>query len=122
MHAEQRRERGHLVAAPWQAELAPGDVFLRVEGDLLIYCEIWPVGEGPGITLTEAERDHDRWIFDQPHMRNKRNCMCYSAVCPSGELGSVDVRTAVAKSSPEELREARAAWLGRPDVARDGEL
>ena len=60
----------------WQRQTAAGDCFWIVESDGL---EIF------GEVLSDYSAI--------PHRRNFRECRCYSAVCPKGEIGDIHVAT-----------------------------
>jgi len=60
----------------WQRQIKVGECFWIREADgLEIFGEV--IGDYNGI----------------PHRRNFRECRCYSAICPEGEVGDIHVAT-----------------------------
>lgn len=91
---------------PWQKELKPGDYFIRLypfhAGEILVIYGL----------IYESPYEEDRAYFAQPHMRNKRLAMCYSAVELLGEIGTVHISTMHIKITKDQFEAARARGFG----------
>jgi hypothetical protein len=82
----------------WQTEMKDGDHFIRVIDNLVIYGKIVPL-----------EYEEDRYLYNQPHMKNIRWAMCYSYICEEGEPGGVHVNYMTFKLTPEQFEAAKNA-------------
>ena len=74
---EEARKAADARVKPWQAALKPGDRFINLAEDLVIFGEVLET-------------------YEEPRLKHYRFCRCFSVACPEGELGDVHVSTIAA--------------------------
>jgi hypothetical protein len=96
------QSNARMQAAPttdWQQEMKPGDHFVRlmeVGGhDVDVYGEVLDIKDEEDAALLRSRPD-------------LRMCMCYSKLCPDGEMGTVFISTMSYRISRDLFRVARA--------------
>ena len=88
---EKRMEQADARVKPWQAEIKPGDYFVRNSPHgFNIYGEI-----------LEEEEPRDK------HLQYYRLCRGYSVACPEGEMGDIHVSQIEALISRETFEAMR---------------
>lgn len=110
-HLRQERDQADSQVQPWQAELKPGDHFIR-----LIPLEDGPVAVYGEVVEPDYDDEDGPNLYDQPHMKNVRFTRCFSMMCPGGELGDTHVATMGRKLSKVQFN--LAAKMGWPSDAR----
>ena len=91
---EECRKAADARVKPWQAALKPGERFIYLAEDLLIFGEVLET-------------------YEEERLKHYRFCRCYSVACPEGELGDVHVSVVLAPVSRaffEAMREQ--GWQG----------
>lgn len=93
------REEADKHVQPFQADLRPGDFFIRYlsDEDLVIWGEIL------------EPHPEDAHLYEQPHMANYRSTRCFSLACPEGEIGDIHVVTVTTAIGRAQFEAARAA-------------
>ncbi len=106
---EEARNKADNSVESWQAEMKDGDHFIRVCEDLVIYGKIIPL-----------EYEEDRYIYNQPRMKNVRWSMCYSYLCEEGEPGGIHVANMAFKLSAKQFEAAKnAEWPNKLEFIYD---
>lgn len=99
---EQARVAAAARVEPWQAELKPGDHFVRIE----------VVGPGHAVAIYGEILE----TYSEPRLEHYRFTRCFSVVMPEGELGDTHVSVMQKKLSPSQFNLARE-W-GFPSDSR----
>jgi hypothetical protein len=79
------------------SELRHGDYFIRLWGEVVIYCQVSEHTEYSEDTPVIEERRKYGFVFGK----------CYSVLCPEGEYGDTSVGDIKAKITPETFERAR---------------
>jgi hypothetical protein len=92
------REEADSHVQPFQADLRPGDFFVRFpDYDLVIWGEIL------------EPHPEDAPLYAEAHMANYRSTRSFSLACPQGEIGDIHVATVTTTIGRAQFEAARAA-------------